>query len=198
MSVTADATMDQKIALTQWISDTNKGNKQAEEALFCFVYAKLKLIARRTRRGWPKTNNLDTTALVHEFFLKYSRAAGPDVTSREHFFNLAAKMMRQIVINHAKMKIAEKRGGRDASSVDLTDRMVIDVDSPESLVLVDQLLSSLEKQNELAANVFICKRYAKLANHEIAEALDVSVSTVKRYLTYANAYLTRHMSDGDT
>lgn len=183
-------------ALTQWISKSRAGDDKAQEAVFEFAYAKLKHIARKARGGWPQDGTLDTTSLVHEFFLKFSKSSGQGIESRGHFFHLAARMMRQIIINHAKHKMALKRGG-DVPKLSMTDEMIVDVESPEDLLIVDQILTNLEAENESAANVFICKRYARLTNQETAQALDISVSTVKRHLAYANAYLTRQLLDQD-
>ncbi len=192
-STSIDATPIEQVELTKWIRRSKDGDREAEQAVYEFVYAKLKLIAKREHRSWPVDGTMDTTSLVHEFFLKFSKSSGGEIASRGHFFNLAGRMMRQILINHAKKKLALKRGG-NAIVMELTDDMVVNVESPESLLIVDELLCQLEKEDEVAANAFICKWFARLTNKETAQALDVSLSTAKRKLARANVFLAEKMN----
>lgn len=188
------ATPFEQEELTKWIRRSKNGDREAEQSVYKFVYAKLKVIAQRERRTWPKDATLDTTSLVHEFFLKFTKSARGHVDDRKHFFNLATRMMRQILINNSKKKQALKRGG-DAVAVELRDEMIIDAKSPERLLLIDQFLTDLEREDELAANVFIGKWFASMTNEEIAEALEIGLSTVKRRLVKANEFVAKRMVD---
>ena len=178
--------------LTELIHGSRRGDSEASRQLYNFVYDKLKSTARRNRRRWGFDAPLDTTSLVHEFFEKYSKANQLDCEDRQHFFNLAARMMHQILLNSASRKTAKKRGGT-ARPVDYSEEMLVDVRSPESLILVDQLMRQLAESSPAAARAFACRRFASMTNDETAEAMGVSVSTVKRQLEFANAWLKRAM-----
>ncbi|MFK7888917.1 MAG: sigma-70 family RNA polymerase sigma factor [Gammaproteobacteria bacterium] len=178
--------------LTQWLRDSRDGEAHIAPEIHDFVCDRLNMIARHVRKGWPRDATMDTHSLVQEFFLRYLKAKNIYVADRRHFFNLAATMMRQIFINSARNKSTEKRGG-GVPDLELEDYMLMDLRSPESVLLVDQLLDELEKQRPLAARAFIHRHYAQLKIGEIAEALETSESSVKRHLKFANGFLMRHV-----
>ena len=178
--------------LTWLIKESGNGNSEASTQLYKFVYSRLINMARHSRYSWSQDSTLDTTSLVHEFFIKYTNSSDVSVNDRRHFFNLAATMMRQILINSAKKRTTLKRGG-NAKDLEFSDYMLLDVKSPENILIVDELLTRLEDIKPVVAKVFAYRYYAKMTIDEIAELIEVSPATVKRHLELAKAWLKRKM-----
>lgn len=174
--------------MTKWLRSVRDGSANIAPEIQEFVFDRLNAISHNVRKGWPRDATMDTHALVQEFFVKFLKARNIYVSSRGHFFNLAAAMMRQIFINSAREKSAKKRGG-SLIGVELSDDMLMDLRSPESIILVDQLLDVLETERPIAARAFVQRHYARLTISEISEALEVSESSVKRQLKFANGFL---------
>ena len=181
---------------TIWIQRSRDGDDNASRKIYEFAYDRLKQIARQSLSGWRADTTLDTTSLVHEFFIKHTRAENVEVEDRRHFYNLAACMMRQIMINSAKKKIAQKRGGELRDS-EFVDGMLVDVRSPENLLVVDQLIESMEKSMPDVAEVFIYRTFARMTIKEISDAVGLSPSTVKRRVSFARAFVLRKMTRVD-
>ena len=107
-------------SITQMLDATRAGDRAAGERLFSAVYSELKVIARSQRRRWVGNHTINTTALIHEAFLKLSTDSPPTFANRTHFYATAARAMRQILVNYAEQQRAAKRGG-DAVQVPLED-----------------------------------------------------------------------------
>lgn len=180
--------------LTIWIRQSRDGDPAASDKVYAFAYERLKQLARHSLHGWGTDATLGPTSLVHEFFIKHTRASHVNVEDRRHFYNLAVRMMRQIMINSAKAKTAQKRGG-DVRDVEFMDSMLIDVRSPESLLIVDELLASLEESMPEKAQVFMYRAFAQMTIDEISDALALSPSTVKRHYKFAKAFVMRRIGD---
>ena len=168
------------------------GDAATVTRLFPLFYEDLRRLARR-QLGGGRRRTLNTTALVHEAFVKFSGHAGLTVQSRAHFFALAAKAMRQVIVNHARQHMAKKRGG-DMRHVSL-DVEVISIDEEAGhLVELDEALVDLEKRDERLVRVVECRFFAGLTEPETAEALDVSVRTVQRDWLRARAWLRKALN----
>ncbi|MFK8017671.1 MAG: ECF-type sigma factor [Gammaproteobacteria bacterium] len=178
--------------LTLWIRQSRNGHPGASDKLYAFAYDRLKGLARRSLGSWRSNDTLDPTSLVHEFFIKHTRARQVDVEDRRHFYNLAARMMRQIMINSAKAKYAQKRHAGQVD-VEFMDGMLIDVRSPENLLIVDEVLDGLEKSMPEIAEVFLYRAFARMTIDEIADVVGVAPATVKRRYKFARAYVMRKM-----
>ena len=166
------------------------GDRAALDALLPRVYGELRQIAHaRLRRGRPG-QTLNTTALVHEAYLKLTAGETPGWESRVHFFALAARAMRFILVDYAREKTAEKRGG---GALDLPLNAALDVASLEedahNLLTLDGALTRLGRHNDRLAQTVEMRFYGGMEYAEIAEATGRSVSTIKREWRRARVWL---------
>jgi len=163
-------------------------SRGAMDRLFEMVYARLQRMARgRLGRGGPRIT-LDTTGLVHEAYLKFADQRLTDLRDRNHFFAVAARAMRQILVDHLRSRQAEKRGGGvdhaplDESRIGFGDRVV-------ELIELDSALSDLAELDERLCRVVEMKFFAGLSFAEIASVLEVTERTVQRDWRKARAFL---------
>ena len=178
--------------ITQMLDAARAGDPDANEALFASVYPRLLQIARQRRRGWRGDDTMDTTALVHEAYLKIAARPGAEYESRGHFFAVAATAMRQILINYAEKKSARKRGG-GATPVTLRDSDIVADEAVDDMLALNAALEKLQELSERQARVVECLFFAGYGVAETAEALDISPATVKRDWAAARAWLYREM-----
>jgi len=178
--------------ITRMLSAARGGDARAQEELFASVYPRLRQIAKQRRRGWRGDDTMDTTALVHEAYLKIAANPDAEYQSRGHFFAVAATAMRQILINYAERRSAQKRGG-GAVQVELRDADLVSDEAVDDLLALDRALKKLEALSERQARVVECLFFAGFGVAETAEALDVSPATVKRDWAAARAWLYREM-----
>jgi RNA polymerase sigma factor (TIGR02999 family) len=177
---------DNPAPVTHLIAAVRAGETDAMDRLFEVVYEDLKHRANAQLGGSPRT--LDTTALVHEAYLKLSGSARPDWADAQHFFRVAARAMRQVVIDRARSRLTVKRGGGQAL-LDL-DRIEVGADSAaEQMVALDDALSRLARQDARLAAVVELRFFGGLSVEETARSLDVSGRTVKRDWRLARAFL---------
>jgi RNA polymerase sigma factor (TIGR02999 family) len=172
------------------IEAANGGDASALQALFAYVYGELKTIARK-QLAQSGTPTLNTTALVHEAYLKLSRPEGRNLHGRVHFFALAAKAMRQIVMDHVRARLTGKRGGDQLDLVDLDAAFEVADGklSPDDLLIVDRALSQLEQDEPELADLVELRFFGGLALPEIALLRDVSERTLSRDWRRAKAQL---------
>lgn len=156
------------------------------------VYDELRVIARRQLRRSRPGGTLDTSALVHEAFLKLSKGAQPDWNDRCHFFAVAASAMRQILVDYARGKSRLKRGG-DRRRVTLDANVGAVYDEAETVLAIDRALTKLSELNPRLTRVVECRFFSGLTEAETAEALAVSDRTVRRDWTKARAWLHREL-----
>jgi RNA polymerase sigma factor (TIGR02999 family) len=177
---------DKPAPVTRLIAAVRAGETDAMDRLFEVVYEDLKRRAHAQLAGSPRT--LDTTALVHEAYLKLSGSARPEWADAQHFFRVAARAMRQIVIDRARSRLTAKRGGGQAL-LDV-DRIEVGADSAaEQMVALDDALSRLSRQDPRLAAVVELRFFGGLSVEETARSLDVSDRTVKRDWRLARAFL---------
>lgn len=182
--------------ITRLLADASDGDTNAMEQVLNQVYPRLHQIAQARRRGWRGDDTMDTSALVHEAYLKVANSPGAEYESRGHFFAVIAKAMRQVLINYAEMKRAAKRGG-GAVPVTLNDADLISDDSLEEVIALNTALAKLEEINPRQAQVVECLFFAGLEIAETAEAVGTSPATVKRDWTAARAWLHNEIEKGD-
>jgi len=169
------------------------GDPQALDALFPIVYNEIHALAHRQRMRWRGDDTLNTTALVHEAWIRLADRERLGVAGRSHFMALAAVAMRRILINYAESRRALKRGG-DIRQVSLSNVPVADPDGlsgtdADILVALDAALSELAGVHERQASIVECRFFGGMTVEETAEALDVSPRTVKRDWAVAQAWL---------
>lgn len=184
--------------LSVLLGRARRGDPGAVGRLFTLVYEQLKSIARAQRRRQTEAT-LNTTALVHEAFLKLANREQLDVRDRSHFLAVAAMAMRQILIDHARGRLAGKRGG-GAASISFDEIEAALAAGPdfangkaEALVALDESLARLSLRSERQARVVECRFFAGLSIEETAAALGTSPATVKRDWTMAQAWLYNDM-----
>lgn len=183
------------LEITQLLDEASGSpDSDAASELYEHVYGDLRRIARGQLRRLRPGQTLDTTALVHESFLRLIGAN--EFNNRGHFFATAARAMRQILIDYARGRGSMKRGG-DQVAVDL-DKAQLAIDEQADLVLsVDQALERLAQLNERWVRVVECRFFAGLNEGETAEALGVSISTAQRDWTKARLWLRRELTHED-
>jgi RNA polymerase sigma-70 factor, ECF subfamily len=165
------------------------------DALFARVYEELRRIASRqlAKRGG---GTVTTTALVHEAYLRLAQGREAEWHDRAHFFALAARAMRFVLVDHARARVAVKRGG--AQPVTLDDAMVAHAERPEELLAIHEALERLHVVGPRLAQVVQLRFFAGLSHEEIAELTGMSVPTVKRDWARARAWLHHFMTDASS
>ena len=164
----------------------------ADERLFSAVYAELRKLAASQRRGESPGHSLQTTALVHEAYLRLNGQRGVTWRNRGHFFAIAAHAMRRILVDHARRRKAAKRGGARARSP-LDDALLAVADRVD-LVELDTALDNLERVDPRGAKVVELRFFAGLSVPQVAAALGVSRATIEREWTAARAWLRRELT----
>ncbi len=194
--------------VTRLLHELRAGDRRALEDLLPLVYQELHELARRQRRRWDGDDTLNTTALVHEAYLRLADQSAPQWSSRAHFLAVAATAMRQILVDYAKRRRAAKReGGRrrvELHEVEAVLRAGGDVSEAQSeaVLALDESLHRLERQDARQSRIVECRFFGGLTIEETAEALGISPATVKRGWAMAQAWLYRDLArtlggDGD-
>jgi RNA polymerase sigma factor (TIGR02999 family) len=168
------------------------GNKEALDALTPVLYAELRRLAASFMRNERAGITIQATALIHEAYLQLVRKDLPDFQSRAHFFGVAARVMRQILITHARRHRALKRGG--GNRVAMEPDVAIPAQQPEELLAVHEALERLALRDDRKAKVIELKYLGGLTREEIAAVLGLTPATVKRDVAFAEAWLRRALS----
>ncbi len=175
--------------LTQLLAAARQGDQAAAGAAFSLLYDELRRLARAKLRHHQTMTLLDTTSLVHESYLKLIGANALPVEDRHHFFAYAARVMRSVIVDFARARAAERRGG-DAEHVVLDTLLSDRVAAPESDVLrVHEALDALAKADERLAQVVEMRYFGGLSEREIADVLGLSERTVRRHWEKARLLL---------
>lgn len=184
--------------ITQLLSDVQSGAPQASSQLFSLLYEELKRIAASQMRAESAGHTLQPTALVHEAFLRLIGSTGCDWQNRAHFFSAAAEAMRRILIESARARKAQKRGG-DAQRVELeelqpSNEMSGAVSTPEEILDLNDAITALENEDADLAQLVKLRFYGGLQMDQIAELQGVSKSTLERRWTFAKAWLSYRLN----
>ena len=174
--------------ITRLLISWRGGDRAAFDRLFPLVYDELRLLARRQLRRSGGDATLSTTAVIHEAYLKLVDQSRAAVHDRHHFFSLAARAMRQILVDDARRRGAQKRGG-GADPATLDDGAAAAAGRGADLVDVDEALLKLEAADNRLARIVEMRFFGGLSVEETAEALEVSPRTVKRDWQKARAFL---------
>ncbi len=180
------------VEFTGLLAALRPGDRDAFGAVFPLVYDELRQMARRRMRGERPGHTLSPTALVHETYLKLLGLERIEWRNRAQFFALAAQAMRQVLVDHALRRKAQKRGGGQVH-VTLSEGVGGRTLPVEEILALDEVLRRLEEIDGRRARVVVCRFFAGMEVEETAAALGVSEATVKRDWTYARAWLHREL-----
>ena len=170
-----------------------EGDAEAAEALYARVYDALRDLARQRLRGHRPGDTLDTTSLVHEAYLRLADGAPP--SDRPHFLALASRAMRYVLVDHARARTAQKRGGGRAD-LSLTAVQLAADERAADLVALDEALDRLRARSDRLADTVELRFFGGLSYPEVAEATGRSVATVERDWVRARAWLQRALNEG--
>ncbi len=178
--------------VTQLLADWSHGDHAAFEKLIPLVYEELRHLAQRYMEGQRPNHTLQTTALVNEAYLRLADQGKPNFTNRSHFFAVAAKAMRQILVDHAKAQQSQKRGA-GASKVELDEAALISPEQTRAILDVNEALERLTMLDSRKAHVVELRYFGGLDQNEIGEVLKISTVTVRRDWVFARAWLYREL-----
>lgn len=178
--------------VTLLLAEWAKGNQRALDDLTPFVYRELRQLASSYLRKECQGHTLQPTALVHEAYVRLVDQTNPTWQSRSHFFGVAARLMRQILVDHARRKHAGKRAG---IKVPLDEAVSFQQERSSDLIALDSGLIALEKIDPRKCKAVELRYFGGLSMDEIAQTLEVSAITVRRDLRMAEAWLHQEMQN---
>jgi len=179
-------------SITVLVHEYANGDKAALDRLLPLVYSELRRIANSHLRNERLGHTLQPTALVHELYARLADQEAPDLRDRVHFLSVAAHVMRQILIDHARTKYAHKRGGRQ-TPLSLDEAHNACVEKPAIMIRIDDALNQLARQDPRKTQLIEMRFFAGLTAEESATVLDLPVNTVRRELRVAQAWLQREL-----
>ncbi len=184
---------DEHDDITRMLADFREGDRAAFDRLFSLLYDELRRRAHFQLRQAGGAASLATTDLVHELYLKLAGSRSPDWEGRRHFYRVAARAMRQVVIDRARKHLAAKRGGA-VIPLDIDDLPIPAADASEQLLALELALSRLEQESPRAARVMELTYFVGLSVEQAAEVFGSSDRTIKRLRQFGRAFLHRHLA----
>ena len=173
--------------ITHLLRRWSEGDSEALDQLIPLVYDRMRQLAHQRIRSEPG-GSLNTTALVHEAYLKLADAPEADVRDRGHFLALASRVMRHLLVDHARARMAAKRGA-GVTPIDFDEAIWVADEDLEAVTDLDDALKRLASMDQRRSRILEQRYFGGLTLEETAEALDVSLATVKRDLRSARAWL---------
>lgn len=173
--------------VTHLLQEVRKGNKDVQNALYGLVYRELRAIAGRRFRYEQPGHTLQPTALVNEAYLRLVKQEN-DWKNRAHFYGVAAQVMRNILVDYARQRRAEKRGGSQVV-MDFGNLMIVSTANLDQLIAIDEALRRLCNLDERQAQIVELRFFGGLTEVEVGEVLGISTRTVKREWSFARAWL---------
>jgi len=184
------AELSENEPITTLLRDFAAGNKAALDRLMPLLYPELRRLARGYMRNQRPAHTLQPTALVHEAYARLVKQNQQDYSSRAHFMGVAAHIMRQILIDHARTRNAEKRGGKVAK-VPLDEATDMAAERPSSMIAIDDALRELERTDPLKAQLVEMRFFGGMTAEDSAEVLKITAAQVRRQLRVGQAWLQR-------
>ena len=181
--------------LTYLLNRMQSGDKEAGEQAVALVYDELHRIAARQMRGEHGDGQLQTTALIHEAYLRLIGTGPIEIQNRGHFFAIASKQMRRILVDGARSEHAQKRGG-PALKVPLDEARMAARSRDHDWVALDEALTDLERLDPRASKVVELRYFGGYTDKEVVEALGIALSTVRRDWDFARSWLLDRMYGG--
>jgi RNA polymerase sigma factor (TIGR02999 family) len=178
--------------ITLILQEFSSGDKGALDRLMPLVYAELRKLASKHLNQERSGHTLQPTALVHEAYVKLIGQSQPDYQSRAHFLGVAAHLMRQILIDHARARNTDKRGGK-AVKYPLDESIDVPMERPAGAIALDDALQTLEHRNALHAKLIEMRFFGGLTAEESAQVLGLPVEKVRGQLRVAQAWLQREL-----
>jgi len=179
--------------ITQLLSQMADGDEQATNALLPLVYDELKRRAMSLMARESSGHTLQPTALVHDAFLVLTNQRAVDWKNRTHFFALASKQMRRILVDHARGRLRQKRGG-GATKVQLDENLGLSISRDADVVALDDALKRLEELDERQAAIVTLRFFGGLTVDEVAMVMDLKKRTVEAEWTATKAWLRRELT----
>lgn len=183
--------------VTELLVAMSAGQEAALDALFPIVYDELREVAHGQLRRQRPGHTLNTTALVHEAYFKLAGSGEVAWQNRRHFLAVAARAMRQVLINYAKKRMAQKRGG-GAQHLTLEEEKIALPTEPDVLLTLEKALHQLEQLDQRQSRVVELRFFGGLTIEETADVLEVSTMTVKRDWRLARAWLSQALASPST
>ena len=174
--------------VTQLLQQWRNGRTEVLDDLIPYIYGELHQLASRALSQERAGHTLQPTALVNEVYLRLSGKSIPDLQSRRHFYGVAARLMRQILVDHARRHLSEKRG-EGAQRITLDTEFTYSPASAAEFTALDQALERLAQIDERKARVIELRFFTGLTVEETAELLGMSLMTVHRDMSFATAFL---------
>jgi RNA polymerase sigma factor (TIGR02999 family) len=182
--------------VTQLLQQWSQGDDSALAELTPLVYEELRRLAHHYMEGERPGHTLQTTALVNEAYLRLADQTNPNWQSRAHFFAVAARAMRGILVNYAKSNRAQKRGG-GAARIELDEAAILSPEQSKEIVDLHEALKRLATLNSRKARVVELKYFGGLNHDEIAEVMKISTVTVRRDWMFAKTWLYDELQNAD-
>lgn len=176
-------------SITEMLGMLRSNERGSIDELLPVVYAELRRLAGGHLSGERSNHTLQPTALVHEAYIRLVGQNKTEWESRAHFFGIASRLMRQILIEHARGRKREKRGGEHRAQVTLDDNIGWSDQRPLDVLAVDEALTKLEELDERQGRIVELKFFGGMTNEEIAEVVAISPATVKREWSSARLFL---------
>jgi RNA polymerase sigma-70 factor (ECF subfamily) len=178
--------------ITELLQRVHSGDQQALNIVIPMVYSELKKLAAGHLRREGKARPLDTTALVHEAFLRLAHGQHPSYENRSHFFGIASRLMRQVLVDLARARSREKRSAM--KEVPLAEVPDLGQEPDESILAMDEALDRLGRTDPLKVQLVEMRYFGGMTDEESATVLAVSVHVVRRQLRLAQAWLHKEMA----
>lgn len=174
--------------VTQLLRASRGGSREALDGLFAVLYDELRRVAHRQLSGQARDGTLNTTALIHEAYLRMVDQTQADWDDRAHFFGYAARTMRAIIVDYARRRCAQKRGGR-LTHLSFDERDLPVESQAEAIVALDTALTRLAEVSDRLSRIVECRFFGGMSIEETATALSVSDRTIRRDWIKAKAWL---------
>lgn len=179
--------------ITELLQRVHMGNREALDTVVPLVYEELKKLAGAHLRREAKAGSLQTTALVHEAFLKLAGGQHPSYENRTHFYGIASRLMRQILVDTARARGTQKRNA--AEELPLSDVQNWSPQADKTVLVIDEALQQLERIDPMKAQLIEMRYFAGMTAEESANALSTPVHVIRRELRLAQAWLHKEVAE---
>ena len=178
--------------ITALLAGARRGDRESLESLVPLVNQELRRLARNQLRGERSGHTLQPTDLIQEAYVRLLQGSQPQWESRTHFFSIAARLMRQILTDHARARASQKRGWDANVTLECARDFI--PQTPSALIVLDDALEDLARVDPRKSRAIELRYFGGLAIEEVASVLDVSIATVRRDLRMGEAWLRREIS----